>query len=242
MTLQAPSFASRFAGRYDRQFYTGIALVVAVTVFAGFAPTYFLRARFQSTPLPLYLHVHGLLFTSWIALFVVQTGLIASRRVDVHRRLGLVAAGLAVAMVCAGTAAGILSMRREVAAGHEEEARTFLTTPLLSMVVFAALVAAALWYRRRPQTHKRLMLLATISLLDAPIARLPFAIVSATTWGFYVFTDLFLVAAILYDIVTRRRVEKAYAWGMLVIVIGQLLRTPLGETMAWHAFARALIG
>jgi hypothetical protein len=145
-------------------------------------------------------------------------------------------------MVSAGAAAGILSMRGEVAAGFEDEARTFLTTPLLSMVVFAALVGAAVWCRRRPQTHKRLMLLATISLLDAPIARLPFAIVSATTWSHYAFTDLFIAAAILYDVVARRRIERAYLWGGLLIVIGQALRTPVGETNAWHVVARALIG
>jgi hypothetical protein len=65
---------------------------------------------------------------------------------------------------------------------------------------------------------------------------------SATTWGFYVFTDVFLVAAILYDIVTRRRVERAYLWGTLLIVMGQALRTPVGETTAWHSAARLLIG
>jgi hypothetical protein len=242
MTLRATPLALKPAGRYDRHFYSGIAFVAAIIVFAGFAPTYFLRARFESTPLPLYLHVHGFLFTSWIALFVVQAGLVAARRVDLHRKLGWATAGLAVAMVGAGAAAGILSMRGEVAAGYEDQARTFLTTPLLSMVVFAALVAAAVSLRRQPQTHKRLMLLATIGLLDAPIARLPFAIVSATTWGHYVFTDVFIVAAILYDLVVRRRVERAYLWGGLLIVIGQALRTPLGETNAWHVVARALIG
>ena len=102
-----------------------------------------------------------------------------------------------------------------------------------------ALVAAAASYRRHPQTHKRLMLLATISLLDAPIARLPFAIVSATTWGHYVFTDLFIVAAIGYDLLTRRRVDRAYLWGGLLIVIGQVLRTPIGETTAWHSASRS---
>ena len=95
MTLHAQPLTTKLAGRYDRHFYTGIALVASLTVFAGFAPTYFLRARFESTPLPLYLHVHGLLFTFWVALFVVQAGLVAARRVGLHRKLGWATAGLA---------------------------------------------------------------------------------------------------------------------------------------------------
>jgi hypothetical protein len=228
--------------RSDRVFYTGMSLAAVATVFAGFARTYFLRSQFQTTPLPLYLHVHGLVFTTWIALFVGQTTLIAMRRADVHRRLGWVGASLAVVMVGAAVTAAILSGRRNVAAGHEDAALTFLTTPLSSMLVFVLLVAAAIHYRGSPETHKRLMLLATINILDAAVARWPIALVAATPWAYFVVTDVFLLTAVAYDLAARKRVHPAYVWGGLLMVVAQFSRGIVGHTAAWHAFARLLIG
>ena len=229
-------------GVHDRRFYTGMALAAAAIVFAGFAPTYFLRASYQSTPLPTYLRVHGFLFTSWIALFIAQTSLVAARRTDVHRRLGWATAVLAVAMVIVGTTAGIVSMRRQVEAGNVEQALAFLTTPLFSMVVFATLVAAAIRLRRDAQMHKRLMLLATISILDAAVARLPFAFLRTSNWLFMPATDVLLIAAIVYDLVSRRRIHPGYIWGGLLIVVGQAMRIPVGETDIWKSIALAIVG
>jgi hypothetical protein len=242
MTIEAPALRRPIGGLYDRQFYTGMAIAAAVVVFAGFAPTYFLRASYQTTPLPTFLQVHGFLFTTWIALFITQTSLVAARRTNVHRRLGWAMAALAVVMVVAGTTAGIWSMRRQVEAGLAQQAQAFLTTPLFSMVAFAAFVAAAIRLRRDSQTHKRLMLLATISILDAAVARLPFEFLRTSTWNYLPLTDVFLAAAILYDLASRRTVHQAYVWGGLVLVIEQALRIPVGETAAWQAIAAALIG
>lgn len=219
-----------------------MAVAAAVVVFVGFAPTYFLRASYQSTPLPTYLRVHGFLFTTWIALFIAQTSLVAARRTNVHRRLGWATAALAVVMVVVGTTAGIWSMRRQIDAGFVQQAQAFLTTPLFSMAAFAALVAAAIRLRRDPQTHKRLMVLATISILDAAVARFPLDVLRSSSWAYLPATDLLLAAAILYDVASRRTVHRAYVWGGLLLVIEQALRIPVGETAAWQTIARALIG
>jgi hypothetical protein len=227
--------------RIDRLFYTGMAFAVAVAVFVGFAPTYYLRPRFQTTPLPFYLHVHGLAFTAWIALFTAQTMLVAARRVDVHRRLGWAGAALATLMVVVAITAAILSGRRDVAAGHEDAAFTFLTTPFLAMLVFMILVGAAVYHRRRTETHKRLMLLATISILDAAVARWPFELLATSAWALYLLTDLLIVVAIFYDLASRRRVHPVYLWGGLLILAGQSLRTVLGQTGTWHVIARAIL-
>jgi hypothetical protein len=219
-----------------------MALAAAGDVVVGFAPTYFLRASYQSTPLPTYLQVHGFLFTAWTALFLAQTSLVAARQTRVHRRLGWAMAALAVVMVVMGTTAGIWSMRRQVEAGLAQQAQAFLTTPLFSMVAFAGFVAAAITFRRDPQTHKRLMLLATIGILDAAVARLPLDVLRTSSWAYLPATDILLAAAILYDVVTRRTVHRAYVWGGVLLVIEQALRIPIGETAAWQALARALIG
>jgi hypothetical protein len=226
------------AHQRDRIFFGLMALAVAVAVFVGFAPTFYLRPG-TAAPLPRYLQVHGLAFSAWIVLFVLQTALIASGRTRVHRRLGWAGAALAATMVVAGTTAGIWSMQREIANGSGDAALTFLTTPFSAMLVFGGLVAAAIAWRRRPETHKRLMLLATISLLDAAVARWPLAFTA--DWMFYAITDLFIVAAIGYDLIARRRVTDAYLWGGAAIVLCQGLRPIVGQTGTWHAIARAIL-
>src|SRR6516162_9831370 len=124
-----------------------MALAAAATVVLGFSRTYYLRPYFQTQALPFYLHVHGAAFSAWLILLVSQTFLVAAERTDLHRRLGWVGAALAATMVAA----------------YENEELAFLTTPLSSMAVFCLLVAAAVRFRRRPEAHKRLMLLATIN-------------------------------------------------------------------------------
>jgi hypothetical protein len=97
----------RLAGERDRLFYGGMALAIALTIFAGFARTYYLKDLFGSRPLPPLVHLHGLLFTCWILLFAVQTSLISAGRPDIHRKTGIAGALLAAAMVVALGAAGL---------------------------------------------------------------------------------------------------------------------------------------
>jgi hypothetical protein len=234
----ATSSTPAILGRRDRCFFTSMALAAGLAVCVGFAPTFYLRPT-ALEPLPPYLHVHGVLFTAWIVFFLAQTTLVASGRTSLHRRLGWAGVALAVAMVAAGTTAGIWSMQREIANGHEDAALAFLTTPFSAMLVFAALVGAAVVWRRRPATHKRLMLLATISILDAAVARWPLRFTA--DWMFYALTDLFIVAAVTYDLVARRRLAPAYFWGGLLIIVAQWSRPVVGQTEAWQAFARAIV-
>ena len=241
MTVEAPALPRPVGARFDRQFYTGMSLAAAVVVFVGFSPTFYLRAGSQP-PLPPYLLVHGFLFTTWIALFIAQTSLVATRRTSIHRRLGWAMAALAVVMVVVGTTAAIWSMRRQVEAGFAQQAQAFLTTPLFSMAAFAAFVAAAIALRSDSQTHKRLMLLATISILDAAVARLPFEFLRTSSWNYIPTTDVFLAAVVLYDVVTRRTVHQVYIWGGLLLVIEQALRIPIGNSAAWQSIARAILG
>ena len=215
-----------------------MALAVAGAVFVGFAPTFYLRPD-SVAPLPRYLQIHGAAFTAWVVLFITQTTLIAAGRRQLHRRLGWAGAALAAVMVIAGSTAGVWSMQREVANGNADAAMTFLTTPFSAMLVFGVLVGAAVAWRRHPDTHKRLMLLATISLLDAAVARWPIRFTA--DWMFYAITDLFIVAAIAYDLISRRRIAMAYFWGGGFVVLCQGLRPVVGQTGVWHTIARAIL-
>jgi hypothetical protein len=223
--------------RRTRRFYVGMAIAITITVFAGFSRSYFLKAYYGTPELSLLLHLHGLVFTAWILFFLVQTTLVAAGRTYIHRRMGVAGAVLAVLVIVLGTTTAILRAKDGAAPIPGVSPLSFLAVPLFDMVVFAILVGGALYFRHRLEAHKRLMTLAMISLLSAPIARLPFGVLKAGPPAFFGLTDLFIVALLVYDLATRRRVHPATIWGGLLIVASQPLRLIISGTPAWLAFA-----
>ena len=224
--------------RRERVFYTGMAAAIAVTVFAGFARTYFLRPYFEPRPLMPLLHLHGVVFTSWVLLFLAQTALVAARRTDIHRRLGVLGAVLAALMVSVGCVTAVIRAKMSDVGPGGGSSLAFLTVPLGDLLIFAILVGAGIYLRRRAAAHKRLLLLSMISILPAAVARLPFDFIqqSGPLVFFYV-TDLFIVPCLLYDLFTRGRPHRANVLGGLLIVISHPLRPIIGSTHAWLAFA-----
>jgi hypothetical protein len=149
------------ARKTDRLFFTGMALASALMLYLGFLPSYFHRSTELPSLSPLY-QLHGALFTAWIALFVAQTALVAGGRTDIHRALGLAGAVLAAIVFVVGIAVSVETLRRN-GGPPGGDPRKFFAIPLGDIIVFGALVGAAVLRRTRPETHKRLMLLATIS-------------------------------------------------------------------------------
>jgi hypothetical protein len=226
-------------------FYGGMAVVMALTVFVGFAPTYYLRAYFGrvtvtgATSLSPLAHLHGALFTSWVLLFIVQTALVANHRVAVHRRLGIAGAVLATAMIIVGVITAVKVAARG-AGPPGADPLAFLAIPVGDMVMFSTFVAAALWLRRKKEAHKRLMLLAYISIIAAAAARLP-GVLPLGPLGFYGLAFVFLLVAIIYDLVSRRRVHPAYIWGGALLVASVPLRLMASGTGTWRAMAEFLV-
>jgi hypothetical protein len=244
-TRPPPQSPAREAGTHDRLFYGGMATAMGLTVFAGFASTYYLRfftggpsATLTRGPFTALVHVHGALFTAWVLLFIVQTALVASRRVAVHRRLGVAGAVLAAAMVVAGTFVAIATAARGSApAGLDPLA--FLVIPIFDMVLFAIFVTAALALRRDREAHKRLMLLAYVSIVVAAVARLP-GVLPLGPPAFFGLSFLFVVVGGIYDFLSRRRVHKVYLWGGALIVASVPVRLAISGTGAWRALAELL--
>jgi hypothetical protein len=226
-----------------RWFFTGMAIAVVATVVAGFTPTYYLKPLFGTPALPLSIHVHGALFTAWVLLFVAQTSLVAANRTNLHRRLGVAGAVLAVRMVVSGAALAIESARMaRPALGVLRRASPLfvLVIPLASVVVFTILVGLGLYYRRRAEAHKRLMLLATIALLPPPLGRIRI-LAAAGPQAFFGITVLFIVAVLAYDYWTRRRIHTVSLWGGLFLALSFPGRLALGNTHAWQVLAQWLV-
>jgi len=185
--------------------------------------------------------LHAALFTTWVLLFLVQTSLVATHRVAVHRRLGVAGAVLAGLMIIAGTAIALeLARRGGGPPGISPE--QFLAIPLGDMAGFGVLVGCALWRRRNKEAHKRLMLLAYAAILVAAVARFP-GVLPLGPLAFYGFTFVpVLAVALIYDWVTRGRVHPVYLWGGAALIVSVPLRLMLSATPAWHHLAQALIG
>ncbi len=243
------SYAPPAPGR--PRFFLGLAVAAAAVVFAGFAPTYYLRpvgyairypsGQLVSSTLPPLIHVHALLATAWLLLLVAQTSLIAADRVDSHRKLGVAGAVIGVAFV----ALGVLTALRGVRDGWNpggpfQDSIGFLAVSLADVLLFAAFVAAALYYRRRPDWHKRLMVLGTLAGLMWPaITRMPFvAPHPARMFGLLI---ALVVALPVYDYVTRRRLHVVSTWGAIVILTSFPLRVAVGTSATWHHLASRMI-
>lgn len=221
----------------DRLFFTGMSVASALMVFAGFAPTYYLRGS-ELPALPALVHVHGLVFTSWFLLFVAQTVLVATQRTHIHRQLGVVAAAVAVLVVVTGTAAALGALRNP-GAPFGMDPGTFFAIPMGDILAFGILVSAAVVLRRQADTHKRLMLLGTITLLPAAFARLVIPL-SAGASSLFIFCDLVVAVCVLYDFWSRGRVHPSLIAGGLVLVVGKPLLLMASVSPVWLALVNAL--
>jgi len=234
-----------------RQFYLHMALACAAVAFLGFAPTYWMplaKRTFTASPV---IHFHGLLFFAWMIYFVVQSWLAASGRVINHRSFGIVGVSIATAMVIFGVLASITSMKNAAAHGQLDAGLIFSIVPLTGIAFFGVVFVLAIMNVRRPEIHKRLMLLAAVSILDAAVARwfltflappgppgpppVPVTIAPA------VVASLLLVVAMVRDFRTEGRVHPVYIYGTLVLLAVKFLNWPVSETAAWQAFAGGVL-
>jgi len=224
----------------DDLFFSGMAVVSLIVVFAGFARTYFLAGMFRA-PLPnLLVHIHGAAFTLWIVLFISQISLVALRRVDLHRRLGLLGFGLAALMIVLGVLTASDRLARHVAhpgTDTVEEVRAFYAIPIADILMFSTFVYFGYRNRSHPGRHKRLMLFATLSLLDAGFDRWPvFDPYPLPLVNLICFIPLVLLI-MGYDWWSTGRVQRVTLWSTVFLVIVQESRHLIGHTAAWQSLA-----
>jgi hypothetical protein len=241
--------AGEALGRIDRArarsrspFYVGFAIVLLLIVVAGFSPTFFLNAFMAKRDLPPHVILHGVVATSWFVLLIVQTALVANRRTKLHKSLGLAAGIVAASAFTSTVVAAIFVFPRAAQAGidHDTLAGMFgmtraaqVTHDTLAVTGFAVLVSFAYALRRRTETHKRLMLFASMALSGAAIPRLfGFTGLAAFAPGaaavFVIYVPLIL-AVIVNDLLTTRRVHPATSIGgstLLAYYVAVLYGTP----------------
>jgi FtsH-binding integral membrane protein len=226
--------------RFDHVFFPGVAWLMLIVVFIGFAPSYYLVGGIRA-PLPsLAIHVHAVLFSSWILLLIAQTSLMAAGRVDVHRRLGIAGFILAGLMLIVGIWAATDALARDFE--HMRDPLGFYILPLGRIVVFAVLMVFAYRARFDSAAHKRLIIVASTALMTAPIARWHFHnFLRGREFGLRAVAEelsfIFILLLIAYDLWATRRVHRATVWAGAFLIIFQQLTHYIGRTSVWHAFA-----
>ena len=218
------------------------AIVVAALIFAGFARTFYLKGLFDAPPLSNLLLAHGVIMTAWVVLFITQIALVSAGRTHLHRRLGIAGGLVAALVVVVNLLAAVDAGRRGFSPSPQVTPVMFMAIPLIDVVVFGSLVAAALWNRRRPATHKRLMLLATLGILTPAVARLPLdGLRSAGLPAFFSVMIFCVVVVVAFDTFRNRRLHPAFGWGAAFLIASVPLRVLLAQTEAWGRFAMGLI-
>jgi len=218
------------------------AIAMPLVVLLGFARTYYLKGVFNGPTLPsLLVHVHGAVMTSWVILFIVQVWLVSTKRTKVHQRLGVIGSVLALLVITIGTVTALVATARDSILAPD--ALRFLVIPLGDMLTFAVFVGVALYFRRRLEIHKRLMLLAAVAILPAAIARIPLKFMATGgALAFFGVTDLFLITFVLFDTIKHRKLHPAFLWGTIVFIALQPLRMMLSGTSTWTHVATWLVG
>jgi hypothetical protein len=223
--------------KLDRIFFSFMALAILASVLYGFAKTYFL-AGMVAAPLPNKLiHIHGAAFTLWILLFIVQTALVSTHNIRIHKKLGIFGFLLAIAMIGLGFAAAIDQLHR--ASGPPTlDPQTFFIIPIQALLLFGLFIGLAYRARFRPEAHKRLILIGTLSILDAAIGRwpIPYLQQHPPAQDFVLFA--FLLALVLFDLISLHRVSKTTLWASAVFIVVNIAKVPIGLTPAWHHFAQ----
>jgi hypothetical protein len=230
-------------------FYVWMAGTFVLIAFGGFIPTYWAKiasGTFGGHPI---LHIHGMLFFSWTLFYFVQTTLVAAGRTPDHRAWGVAGVSLATAMGFTVVLAAINSIKVAEAIGMGDAARRFSVVSLTALVMFATLFTLAIVNNRKPEVHKRLMILAMLPLMQAATARIfltflspPGAVGPPPVFVAIPPGLLVCMLGVVHDWRTRGKIHPVYLIGLPVVLAQMVLTVPIGASDQWMAIARAVEG
>ncbi len=238
------------ARAHRRKIYVGLALMIGAIVFTGFSRSFYGTLVAGATH-PWIIHVHAAVYVGWVALLIAQTVLAARGEIATHRRVGNFGIAYGALVWILGLIVSIAMPVINVRSGQwtMERAEQFLAIPLGDMVLFGGFFGAAIAYRRKPEIHKRFVILAAVAVMFAAITRAftnvgvllgdPDAPLGGAPARFLLWYSPVLVA-MTHDLVTRRRIHPVYWIGVVAMAVA-FLRVPYSQTNGWHRIARTIL-
>ena len=224
-------------GLLDKYFYFFMSLLIAVTVVFGFSRTVD-QNLIHATPVrPWILYLHAGVFFGWVVFFVLQSSLVRVKKVAWHRMMGWFGVALGVVIPLLGVSTSIAMGRFNFHVLHRPEAPAFLLIPLFDMVCFTTTFALAVYWRKKPEFHRRLMLVASCALTAAAFGRvLPLQV-------FYLGVDFMIALGVVRDLIVNRNVHTVYRYALPLFFVGQCLVIYIFSTNAgfWLKIANGLL-
>jgi hypothetical protein len=227
-------------GLVDKYFYFAMSLLFAAIVVVGFSQTINASLFHAAPPRPFLLWIHGLAFSAWIVFYIFQSALVRTHNVKWHRFFGWFGAGLGTLMVVLGLAVAVIMGRFDAVQLHTP-LPAFLSIPWFDMVAFGSCLGLAIYWRKKPELHRRLLFIASCALLDAPFGRFDFIYKNNL---YYLFLDLVILLGVGRDLLVDRRLHPVYRYALPLLIVGQALTVYLyvGAPAWWLGMTKAILG
>ena len=229
----------------ERYFYFVMSLIVATVVVGGFSLTIGSRLFHPKVSPPALLWVHGGVFFGWIGLFVLQSALVRTRNTNVHKVLGWYFAAFAAVLPILGIVITRVMSRFEINTLHYDAAEriAFLPIPFQDMLGFIVIFGLAVLWRKRPEYHRRLMLIAACILTAAAWGRID-AVSNVPYISFYSGVDALILMGVVRDLIVNRKVHAVYLWSIPPLVLLQLGAVAISTQRPgwWMPIGRSFIG
>jgi hypothetical protein len=219
-----------------RRLYLPATILVIVTALVGFWPTYFgpaLKGRVHVPPL---IHLHAVIYVTWLALFATQVILAATNRVKLHMQFGRWMMAYGVVVVIAGLMALAQAFGKRLATEDVFRAQRYLFGVLKDLVFFVPFLIAGWLYRREPEIHKRLMIVATTILVLPAVSRMSFLGTPVPLWKFMLVWPIPVYLLMVHDFYKKRIIHPVYLIGVAAMLTMRLI-LPLGSSHAWQSIA-----
>jgi hypothetical protein len=242
--IQTGSIAGRAvkakrAGLWDTYFYFAMSLLITAVVVAGFSLTMGPRIIHPKTSPPTILYIHAFVFYGWLAFFIFQSALVRTHNVTLHRSMGWFGVALGVVIPVLGISTAITMNRIKMMADPGSDAASFMLVPFLDIACFTTTFALAVYWRKKPEFHRRLVLIASCALTAAGWGRFP-AIPEAY---FYGGVDSLIFLGVMRDWIVNRRVHVVYKYALPAFIVAQTIVMYSVETKAtyWLSIAHAIL-
>ncbi len=228
-------------GILNRYFYFAMSLLAAAIVVAGFRRTVNDNLFHPAIPRPFILWIHGAAFATWVCFFIFQSTLVRIHKVSWHRFSGWFGAGLATVMVVLGVSTAIIMARFDAVQLHQKDTDAFLSIPFYDMIAFGVCIGLAIYWRKKPELHCRLIFIATCGLLDAAFGRFDYLFDHNL---YFPCLDLVILLGVVRDLLVDRRVNKVYVYALPLLIVGQSFAVYMfrHNPSWWQGITHAILG
>ena len=228
-------------GLLDKYFYFCMSLLIAAIVVYGFSHTidrHLIHPRLQP---PFILNVHVAIFSGWVVFFILQSALVRMNNVRLHRLLGWFGVALGTAIPVLGISTAIIMARFHILHFHSTDDASGLMVSFFDMTAFTIPFALAIYWRRKPEFHRRLILIASCALTSAAFARFPAYLIPPGYGLFYAGVDLLILLGLARDLIVNRRVHQVYLYTLPCFVLGQLIVLFTSDWPYWTRIGEAIL-